>query len=373
MALHGAFLHLPDVSIGIDGASRRPLTSTMSRVRASKPILAVVAFAAKAGVPPLTLLSAAGLDPALLAGTDAELLHSQELRLWVEAARLTGDQDFGLHLAEWVVPFAEGQFDVLTFATRSCATLGENFRRFSRYLRLLHDGIYVRLEEEEEDIARLVHGHYQDPSEPPRHPVECQLALAVLQGRWSIGEEFVPRAVCFAHARPACVSEQERIFGAPVHYGCPRNELVLDRDLLARPQRLAEPRLLALMDRQLEGLLSQRPENPRFRDTVQRCMMDELPDREPVMAAISVKLHMSRRSLQRRLQSEGTSFAEVLSELRRDLALRYLSDPRIAIGEVGFLLGFLDLSAFHRAFKRWTGSTPAEYQRSAQARSSQQR
>ena len=86
------------------------------------------------------------------------------------------------------------------------------------------------------------------------------------------------------------------------------------------------------------------------------------------MAIIAEKLHMSPRSLQRRLHSEGTSFAELLSELRRDLALRYLRDQRIAIAEVGFLLGFLDVSAFHRAFKRWTGSTPAEYQRSTHPR-----
>jgi AraC-like DNA-binding protein len=78
---------------------------------------------------------------------------------------------------------------------------------------------------------------------------------------------------------------------------------------------------------------------------------------------------MSPRSLQRRLQSEGTSFAQVLVDLRRDLALRYLRDERIAIGEVGFLLGFLDVAAFHRAFKRWTGSTPAQYRRSVQERS----
>jgi AraC-like DNA-binding protein len=85
------------------------------------------------------------------------------------------------------------------------------------------------------------------------------------------------------------------------------------------------------------------------------------------LAAIAAKLHMSARSLQRRLQSEGTSFAEVLSDMRRDMALRYLRDPRIYIGEVAFLLGFLDVTAFHRAFKRWTGSTPAEYRRSAGA------
>ena len=92
-----------------------------------------------------------------------------------------------------------------------------------------------------------------------------------------------------------------------------------------------------------------------------------LPEREPVVATIAARLHMSARSLQRRLQSEGTSFAEVLSDLRRDMALRYLQDQRISIGEVAFLLGFLDVTAFHRAFKRWTGSTPAEYRRSARS------
>ncbi len=154
-------------------------------------------------------------------------------------------------------------------------------------------------------------------------------------------------------------------------HACPRDELAPDRSLLERPQRHAEPRLLAMLDRQLDALLSGLPENRRFRDGVQRCMMDELPDREPVMAPIAARLHMSPRSLQRRLRSEGTSFAEVLSDLRRDLALRYLQDQRLAIAEVGFLLGFLDVSAFHRAFRRWTGSTPAGYQRSARARRGQ--
>ena len=216
-----------------------------------------------------------------------------------------------------------------------------------------------------------MHGHYQEPSTPLRHPVEGILALSLLQGRRAIGEEFAPLAVCFTHARPQQVSEQERIFRAPVHYGCPRNELLLDRALLSRPQPRAEPRLLAMLDRQLAGLLSALPEDRSFQAAVRRCMMDELPEREPGMATIAAKLHMSPRSLQRRLKSEGTSFAQVLFSLRHDLALRYLRDERLAIGEVGFLLGFLDVAAFQRAFKRWTGSTPAQYRRSAQDRSGQ--
>lgn len=327
-----------------------------------KTVLAIVGFAANAGVPPPDLLRAAGLDPAPLADPDAYLMRSQEMRLWDEAVRLTGDPDFGLHLGEWLAGCPEDHFDVLAFAVRSSPTLGEHYRLAGRYIRLIHEGIYLSLEEDG-DVARLVHGHTPEQI-GPRHPVEGMLALNLLLGRRSLGEEFAPQSVCFAHARPHRASEQERVFGAPVHYGCPRNELVLDRALLERPQRHAELRLLAMLDRQLGGLLAGLPESRRYRDVVKRCMMDELPEREPVVAAIAATLHMSARSLQRRLQSEGTSFAEVLSELRRDLALRYLQDPRIYVGEVAFLLGFLDVTAFHRAFKRWTGSTPAEYRRS---------
>ncbi len=340
----------------------------MSRVRATRAIQSVVGFAASVGVSPPLLLSAAKLDPMLISGPDAEMLHSQELRLWDEAARLTDDPDFGLHLAEWVGRRTEEIFDVLAFALRSCATLGDSYRLAERYMRLVHQGIYVHLEEEP-DIARLVHGHHQEPSTPPRHPVEGMMALVVLQGRRAIGEEFAPQAVCFTHARPERVSEQERLFRAPVRFGCERNELVLERALLSRPQRHAEPRLLAMLDRQLTALLSDLPEDHSFQAAVRRRMMDELPEREPAMAAIAAKLHMSPRSLQRRLQNENTSFANVLFELRRDLAFRYLRDERIAIGEVGFLLGFLDVASFQRAFKRWTGSTPAQYRRSGLARS----
>jgi AraC-like DNA-binding protein len=152
-----------------------------------------------------------------------------------------------------------------------------------------------------------------------------------------------------------------------VYYGCQRNELVLDRALLDRPQRHSEPRLLALLDRQLGALLSALPDSRRFRAAITRCMMEELPGREPGVTMIAAKLRMSERTLQRRLQGEGTTFAEVLSDLRRDRALHYLRDRRLTICEVAFLLGFLDTTAFHRAFKRWTGRTPAEYRRSARS------
>ena len=120
----------------------------MDQPRTTRVIQGLVGFAACSGVAPPVLLRAADLDPVLLTQADAELPLAQELRVWDEAARLTGDADFGLHLAEWVASTPEEHFDLLTFALRSCATLGDHYRRVGRYIRLLHEGLSVVLEEE---------------------------------------------------------------------------------------------------------------------------------------------------------------------------------------------------------------------------------
>lgn len=293
---------------------------------------------------------------------DGSLPHTMELRLWDEAVRLTGDQDFGVHLAEWAVSSALDLFDVLAFAARSSPTLRGHLLLTGRHIHVIHDGIYLSLEEEG-DAARLVHGHTPERL-GPRQPVEGMLALTLLHGRACVGEDLEPRSVRFAHARPDRVSEQERIFRAPVHYGCARNELVIDRALLDRPQRHADQRLLTLLDRQLGTLQPARPDHRRFQDAVMRSIADQMPGGEPVVTVIAEELRVSGRTLQRRLRQEGTSFSALLSEVRSGRALHYLKDRRLSISEVAFLLGFLDVTAFHRAFKRWTGRTPAEYRRS---------
>lgn len=338
----------------------------MPSYRATKALWAVLGYAANAGVPPPELLLAVDLDPSLLELPDIDLSHARELLLWEEAALRTSDEAFGLHLAEWLAPLAEQQFDVLAIALRSCKVLRDYFCLCERYTRLVHAGVRCSLVEEA-NVACVVHSHHEEPNKPPRHPSEGFLALLVLHGRRVAGEDLAPQEVCFEHPRPSDVSEHERIFRAPVRFDCPRTELVFDRALLARPHPFAEPRLLELLSRLLEADLSKVSEKAGFLGAVRRQMLDELPNQEPCVATISRRMHMSPRSLQRRLHSEGTSFAAVLSGLRGDLALSYLRDDRLTIGEVAFLLGFLDVTAFHRAFKRWTATTPAEYRRSARA------
>lgn len=105
----------------------RTLPARAGSAPGKKAVLAILGFAGMAGVAPDALLRGAGLDPSLFARSVPQLTHAEELRLWSAAARLTGDPDFGLHMAEWLAPRAGEIFDVLFFALRSCATLGDHY------------------------------------------------------------------------------------------------------------------------------------------------------------------------------------------------------------------------------------------------------
>lgn len=360
-------VRLPPTGSGAAGPGGAGGEGTIERVESlpsNHEVLGLLGFSAGLGVPPDVLLRAADLDPALM--TQAVVPHRQVLRIWEEATRLSGDDDFGLHMAEWIIVQAEARFDVLAFAMRSCPTLGDQYARMGRYIRLLHKETILALEASD-DVARLVHG-VVDHHRSLRQPSEAMLAMMLLQGRRSIGEDFAPREVRFVHPRPARTTEHERIFRAPVHYGCPRDELVLDRALLERPQVHAEPRLLTLLARQLEALLQDVGKGHSVTGPIRRCMADGLIEGEPTLASVAKRLGLSPRTLQRRLRDEDTSFADLLADVRHELALQHLRNPEVSIQEAAFLLGFSDVSTFHRAFKRRAGVTPAEYRRGGAAR-----
>lgn len=337
--------------------------------RNTKGLPSLLAFAAHQGVPLREAFDAAGLDPMRLASAEEDAVpHHVRLRMWEAITRLSGDPDFGIHMAEWVCRNPEEHFDVLAYAVRSCSTLGEHYGRMVRYVRLIHEGTFLTLEYETH-VARLVHG-LRDGSVAARHPTECMLGLAVLQGRRAVGDELVPKEVRFAHSPPASIAELQRVFQAPVLFDCARNEVVFEATDLDKPQRHAEPRLQEVLERQLEGLMAQLPPDHSLVSRVKGHLVDHLLDGEPAVGTVAAKMRLSSRTLQRRLTDEGTSFAKLLADVRCEEARRHLQKSQTSINEVAFLLGFLEVSAFHRAFKRWTGQTPAEYRRSFRSSSS---
>lgn len=197
-----------------------------------------------------------------------------------------------------------------------------------------------------------------------RYSAEFTLACIVTRLRHSTKTHWSPREVHFRHEAPAGdMLSYTGLFGCPVRFGARETVMVLDASILELPNHGADELLNTVLQRHASALLETIPESDSVVEAVRAELRRSFVDGEPTMEGVAQALGLSPRTMQRRLREENTTFAEVLDEQRHQLAVRFLTDPRMGIAEVGFLLGFSDPSAFHRAFRRWTGQTPGDFRR----------
>src|SRR3954454_12559259 len=342
---------------------RRAIVPDMLAIEVSAGIGAfIVSAAAAAGVPRAELEKRTGFTLSWADDPDARIPLEMETALWEEAARATRDSAFGLHAAEGLRP---GVFDVLDYVVRAAPTVRASWERLARYNRLVHDAAVFAISEGAGGGVRIEHALSRPAPAQSRHAAEFTMASLVVVGAQMSGAPLAPTAVELRHAPPdaAARAEHLRLFGVAPRYGRAVNALELPAAAAARPVPSADPLLSRIVVRHAEALLVERPAAAETAaGKVRRILTGLLGDDETgaSLAAVSARLHMSERSLQRRLADEGVTFDAVLDELRRELAVRYLADEKVAIAEIAYLLGYSEPSAFHRAFKRWTGTTPAE-------------
>lgn len=305
-------------------------------------------------------LAKVGLDAATLADPDARVPHRSAAGLWQVAVEVTGVPTFGLSVVE---AMDLSVFEVQMYAFLSSANLGEGLERILRYHRLNHDAAQLSLVRDGDRVwnrHELPGGHRL-----PAAAAQFVLGVFVKAVRQATGGAAEVSAVHFQHDAPEDTSAYERVLSAPVVFGAEYNQVELPASALDVPHLKADPGLAAVLDRHGEALLEALPKVDSLADRVRSLIARELRGGNPSAEHIADELRMSTRTLARRLSDEGTSHKELLDGLRCDLAQRYLGDAALSIGEVAFLLGFSEPSAFHRAFKRWTGKTPAEFRSGA--------
>ena len=183
-------------------------------------------------------------------------------------------------------------------------------------------------------------------------------------GRQLTGQQWKPTAVCFEHPKPRRIATHKRVFQAPIQFGCARTELVFAARLLDLPLPKADPALAALLQRNARALLGRTEPRSSFADVVQQVISKACAPGDLQLAAVARKLGTSTRTTQRRLAAEGILFHELVRDTRSTLAKNYLRKGELAICEIAYMLGFSQPSAFHRAFHRWTGTTPRTFRNS---------
>lgn len=302
-----------------------------------------------------------GWDIAKLGDPDARIPTLLARKILMATIERTKDPALGLHAGELI---ESADFGVMGHATRNCPDIRRSYQCVARYLRLLDDNLEGILSEERDRAMWQIRNLIVRPLPAVN---DFQLTVAMVSLTHHLGRKEPPIEVHVAHAEPAYVAEYARVFEAPIRFNARHNALVIRRSLLDEPMRGANADFLAVFDRQAQKVLEEHARAEGMRARVQQLLAKRLAEGTSSIGSIASELHMSSSTLRRRLSDEGTTYTDVLEEVRRELAMHHMHDTRLAVGEIAFLLGFASQSAFGKAFRRWAGKSPLEYRQEVRA------
>jgi AraC-like DNA-binding protein len=186
---------------------------------------------------------------------------------------------------------------------------------------------------------------------------EFFLGVAVHVGRQVLGPQLTPLRAWLAHDTSDVATLREYL-RCPVTLGAGRNGLAFARADLQQPLASADPALLTVLDGYAAQAADARPAHTGLLPQVREVLRELLPMGGGAMERVASRLRMSGRTLQRRMAAEGTTFLQLLDQLRREQAVQAVAEDKRTLGEIAFMLGYADMRAFTRAYRRWTGVTP---------------
>lgn len=289
---------------------------------------------------------------------DPARLSDQFSYLWETLTALSGDPMIGFRVAPphpiaWL-----GVFGHLMISSKNLKVASENV---VRYLPLMTPTVRTSIEQRSDRTSvclHLVPGKYPVPQQ--RYDFTWNMLLSTLRFV-SSQPDLRPVLVEYTFASPPSVAAYVEKFGCPVHFGAARNAMEFTNADLLTPiptsNELAAEGLFRMLDERLQQVT-----HAGFSSKVRNLLTTMIDKGGALREAVAARLLISERTLQRRLESEGTDFSTLVDDVRREIALQYLGDDQLTLKEMSFKLGFSDPRAFHRACMRWFGKPPSKFQ-----------
>jgi len=308
---------------------------------------------------PERILGMAGIDPEQLLHPTLSLDLNQYCSVFEEAARQTGNHNFGLRYGQQFRPDSLG---LLGYVGMCSATLGEGLRNVARAFPAHQQGSLLRLVEDGE-LCRFDYQVQYGAILRKRQDAELSLGMFANLIRHALGQNWAPERVHFEHPQPEAWHEHCKVFDAPVLFGQPCNALVFRRSVLQRPMPGHDPKLLAILLESLHKLAVAGGDQarPDMVAEVRAQVRDLLGEGYPCLEQVAHNLRMPSWTIQRRLGESGLTFSSLVDTVRQELALYYLQQSTLPISELALALGYSEISAFSRAFRRWYGVSPIQW------------
>ena len=304
------------------------------------------------------ILDRVGIPRSALEDTRKRFPKENFEALWQVAVEATGDPAIALRVSTTVKPNTLGIIGYLASASES----GRNaFELVKGLTPLLWEDFECDLESDGE-VAFIRCSTGGNP-QASRFTMEYAIGLTVTMSRVLGAGRSDPLEARFSYSAPAHADEYERILRLPIRFDADEDGVLFPISMMDSLNPSADAALRQLLERYAADQLARIPTSARFSQRIRACILSRLPLGSLTAETVATQFSMSNRTLRRRLQEEATSFQEVLDEVRVELADHYLTKEKRGIDEVAFLLGFSDPSAFTKAFRRWTGQTPADFVR----------
>ncbi len=319
------------------------------------------AMQADYGIDFLPTLENIGVDPEKRTRPGARIVRSKLVEMWDQAVEQSGDPAVGLVVGQRVEP---RDYYVLGHAWLAATTLHDAFDRMIRYREVLTNNVAeIRLQRE--DDLYVVKAKYPDQERMPIPTgIDAQISALLRLCEISTGQSVKPvkaELIFDEDWHPEAYAER---LECPIRFGCEHNALWFRADVLDEALPGAVPEVLECTDRIARDYIASF-DHSQVATQVRSLLISMLPAGKVDQDQVASKLYRSASTLQRQLSAEGTSYRDIVAETRESLAKQYLSDPDYTPSEVAYMLGFADQSNFGRAFKRWTGMSPGEFQKAA--------
>jgi AraC-like DNA-binding protein len=314
------------------------------------------------GVDPRALFRRAGLDIDAALKPAARYPFRSMTRLWQEARLATGDPCIGLVAGQKIRPPA---LHALGLSWLSSATLLDGLHRMARYSQIVNSALKIKLAENSTQL-KLSRQLETTDVRASDEGVDAFMAAIVKMCRATADPHFAPVGLTLRHADNGHIEQYINYFRCPVRFSADEDALYFDLETLRKPTPAGNRDLAYHNDRLAERYLATlNPE--RVRDKVKEILLTLLPSGETSQEAVASSLNKSVSTLQRELRAEGVNYRRLLEQTRHELAQEMLKEQRYALSQIAYLLGFSDQGNFSRAFKRWTGRSPAAFRKQAEA------
>jgi AraC-like DNA-binding protein len=306
------------------------------------------------------LLRQIGLSPGLLQSSQTRVSAKHYGALWRLVALTLDDEFFGQDSRR----MKAGSFAMICHSVLNCRTLGKAIDRSLRFYALILDDIYGKLNRDGAEASITLHD-----AAAPQRVFAHEVLLMLLHGVacWLVGRRIPIKRAQFSYEEPAHSGEYRLMYSTSIGFRAPHTAIIFDAAFLALPIVQNERTVKEFLRNAPENILLKYKNGSSLGARIRRRLRQSLPGDLPEFEALAEEMNMTPATLRRRLHEEGTFYQSIKDQLRRDLAIGYLSHSKRSAMDIGLELGFSERSAFHRAFKKWTGASPGEFRRRLQA------